>query len=294
MKERSFWLLLLVALILAAAPIVMASCGDDDDDDNDGGGDDDDNDDDATDDDVADDDAADDDAADDDAADDDDDDATDDDDDDDDDTAGAGWYPPPAGASFVYDATEWTALEYQLTATVVGDDAFDDGTYTLIEMGDLDASDAIGLQTWFELVTEGEVGFKGANMYWTDLAKASGPPDGSFVMDEVIVIYDNPTEGVPQVSSADGTWSDPVYPNVAVSMEITSTTLDADATVTVPYGMVEGCRKVAVAIFEDFETTYVDRNVSATLYLHSDLGLVKIEGDFLFGFTLELAEVIVK
>ena len=276
MKTRSFWLVILAALLLIAMPIAVGSCDDDDDDDND-----DDGDDDATDDDATDDDAT-------------DDDATDDDDDDDDDTAGAGWYPPPPGISFVYDATEWTALEYQLTATVIGDDAFDDGTYTLIEMGDLEAGDAIGLQTWFELVTEGEVGFKGANMYWTDQTKASGEPDGSFVMDDVIVIYAGSTEGVPQTSSSDGTWSDPVYPNVSVSMEITSTTTDADASVTVPYGTVDGCKQVAISIFEDFATTYVDRTVNATLYLHPDLGLVKIDGDFLFGFTLELAEVVTK
>ena len=255
---------LLLVLALAYTGLTIISCDDDDDDDNDDD-DDDDNDD-------------------------NDDNDTDDDDDDDD-----NWFPPDPGMTFLYEVVEWTFLEFEFEATVIGDDTFDDGTYTKFEFGDLDATDAIGAELWFDLTTVNEVGFKGANMYWSDADKISNKaavPDGSFTLDDPVILYVSQTGGVPQTSSADGEWNDPTYGVVPVSMEFTSTTTSVNATVTVPYGTVDNCTVVALEVYEEFAHTYQNRTVNVNLTFHEDLGLVKVDGDFVFGFTLALKDVL--
>ena len=84
-------------------------------------------------------------------------------------------------------------------------------------------------------------------------------------------------------------WGDPTEFDV----ELTSTTLDNDATVTVPYGTVEHCYEVLLESYEQFGM-WPDSYGEGTLYFHPELGLVKMEGDYMMGFRLELKEVLTK
>jgi len=260
-----FFSLLFLVILVGLVIGMMASCGDDDDDDDD-----------------ADDDADDDDDTDDDDTDDDD---TDDDDDDDDFDFGD-WWPPDPGTSFLYAVTEWTLDEFEFTATIIGDDLFEGETYTKLEFGDLFKATSIGVEVWYDLTTPGKAGFAGANMFWSDASL------GSFIMDDPVYLTINPIVDDPISDTATGIFTEPVNGDVPLTMVVTTTTLDLDTSVTVPYGTVDNCLKIKVDIDEDFAHTWVDRLQSSELYIHRDLGLVKVSGDFLFGFHVELKEVL--
>ncbi|HDH97020.1 MAG TPA: hypothetical protein ENF73_04770 [Proteobacteria bacterium] len=252
-KVRWRWMLALLLLGLALG-LLLSSCG--------GGGDDDSGDD---------DDAADDDTGDDDTGDDD----------------WGDWWPPEEGLTVVYDVQEWTGAHYDAEVKVLGDDEFNGETYTKIEMGDFEAQDIMGFHGWFDFSTPGEIGFAGAEIYWWN-AKDDTEPDGIFNLDEPVYIFVNRTLNEPKTDSADGTWT--IWGNpTSFHVELTSETVDLDATVTVPYGTVEHCVRVDVDIHEEFGD-YPDFDGNASFYFHKELGFVKIEGANLMGFSLQLKE----
>ena len=211
---------------------------------------------------------------------------TDDDDSDDDDLDYGDWWPPEPGLSFVYAVSEWTFQEFEFTATVIGDDLFEGETYTKLEFGDLLKATSIGVEVWYDLSTPGQAGFAGANMFWSDESM------GSFIMDDPVYLFLNPVLDDPTSDTATGTFSEPVNGDVPLTMVVTSTTLDLDTSVTVPYGTVGNCVKVQVDIDEDFAHTWQDRQQSSVLYLYRDLGLISLTGDFLFGFKVELKDIL--
>ena len=270
--KKNLILFFVLACVLTLAIASGCDCGDDDDDNDDN---------DVADDDVADDDVADDDVADDDVA---------DDDVADDDVAGNDWWPPDGGQTYLYEVAEWTPANYELEAQIIGDDNYGGETYTKVQLGDFTEDDIIGLQGWFDFNTEDQIGLVASHLYWTNFDKADTEPDGMFEMDDIIYMYLSDTLDDPQTDTGAGTWT--VWGNpTTFYVELTSTTLDNDATVTVPYGTVEHCKKVLLESHEEFGI-WPDSDAEGTLYFHDELGLVKMEGDYMMGFKLELKDVL--
>ena len=251
------WFLMVLVFVLSICLSMVLGCGDDDDDDS---GDDDDNGDD------------------------------DDSGDDDDDSVDWGdWWPPADGSSYLYEASEWQGGAYDLMLEVLGDDVLNSQTYTKVQLGNFTDIDIIGFHLWLDLSTPGQIGFAGSQIYWAAKDK-SDSPGGIFELDAPVYIYLNPTLNDPQTDSTSGTWT--VWGNPGtVDITLTSTTLDKNASVTVPYGTIDGCWEIQVDAVEEFELwdTY---NGSATIYFHKDLGFVKIGGERLMGFFLELKDVL--
>ena len=270
MKQYVF--LLSVLFLSALAVAVVFSCGDDDDDDDDK----DDGDDDSSDDDTS-----------------DDDDTTDDDDDstdDDDDSVDWGdWWPPPAGTSVVYEVLEWKGGTYDLTAEIIGQETYNGGTYTKFQLGDFTADDIIGIQGWLDLSTEGQFGFAGSEIYWSNDIKSDTEPEGVFDLDAPVYIYINPTLNDPKESTASGTWDIYNQPGT-YDATLISTTLSTDASVTVPYGTVDDCFEVKVDFWQQF-SLWPDVDGSTTFYFHSELGLVMTSGANMMGFSLKLKDI---
>jgi hypothetical protein len=276
MKRYWFFLAILLALVTAFA---VAACGDDDDDDDNDAADDDDNDDNDNND----------------NGDDDDDNDTagdDDDDDDDDDTTDpwGDWWPPAAGQTFLYQVFEWQGFTSDMELSLMGEESHDGGTYTKIQLGDFTAEDIVGFQGWFDFSTPGQIGFNGANIYWTNTKLADTEPNGIFDLDDNVVIYLNLTLDEPQVDTGTGSWTIWGIPST-FSTTLTSTTLDNDASVTVPYGTVDHCMKVQVGIHEEF-SEWPSFDGTAVFYFHKDLGMVKLEGSQLMGFSFDLKDVL--
>lgn len=261
MSKRLYALfaVLLTAYMTAA---IGCGCGDDDDDDDD----------------TDDDSGSDDDSG---TDDDSDDDGADDDTSDDDDDAG-NWWPPPTGWSAIYEVFEYLGNTYDMTATVLGEEDVNGDPWTVVELGDFGASDIVGMKGWLDFSTPYQVGFTRGHVYWTNISKADDTePDGVFEMTDPAYIIGSSNLNDPQVDVGEGTWTI----NDVVSeytMELTTTTLDLNATVTVPYGTVNGCVKLQVDSFETF-SEWPDSNITVYFYAHPDLGFVKMEGD-LFGF----------
>lgn len=222
--------------------------------------------------------------------DDEDDDDVSDDDDDDDDYEWGDWWPPTAGMTFVFQVAEWQGFSYDMTATIIGQEEYNEGTYTKLQLGDFTADDIVGLQGWFDFSTEGQVGFAGAEIYWTNTSKADLTPNGIFELDAPVYIYINPMLDHPKSSTASGTWT--IWDNPGTyDVTLTSTTISTDASVTVPYGTVDDCFEIKVDFLQQF-SLWDDVNGSATFYFHHELGLVMTSGSNLMGFSLKLKEIL--
>ena len=249
---KTNWLFLMMIALLSVS-LFFVACGDDDDDDDDN------------------------------------DDGDDDDDDDDDDVDMGDWWPPPDGFSATYDAYEWQGFDYQLDLTVIGADTFNGDPYTKVQLGDFTEDDIIGYYAWFDFSTVGQIGFVGSEIYWTNTAKSDTEPNGVFDLDDPVYIYINSTLDDPITDTGSGSWTIWGIPST-VDISLTSTTLDTNASVTVPYGTVDNCYKVQIDITEDF-SEWDSFSETAIFYFHRDLGMVQLTGTMMMGFYLDLLSI---